>query len=122
MSDCIRSGIWSPFSVVDAAILALDRSEANGQVINIGNEPPRRIRDRAGTLAHLLGRQDLQPRISDQFRKGDIRHCTADIGKAYGLLGFQSKVRWDEGLAELKGWANSAPSTDGFGQPESELR
>lgn len=112
----------SVYDVVNATMLALERPEADGQVINIGTGVPRRIGDCAHALAHLLGRDDIQSHISGQFRKGDIRHCTADTSKAQRLLAYEPQVRWEDGLAELIEWARSAPSIDRFDQAEHELR
>jgi dTDP-L-rhamnose 4-epimerase len=112
----------SVHDVVNAALLAIERPEANGQVINIGSGMPRWIGGCARTLAHLLGRGEIQPQISGQFRKGDIRHCTADTSKARRLLGYEPQVRWEDGLAELIEWASTTPSVDRFDQAERELR
>ena len=38
------------------------------------------------------------------FRKGDVRHSEADIGKARQLLGYQPAVRVREGLAATMPW------------------
>lgn len=112
----------SVHDVVNAAVLALERPEADNQVINIGSGVARRIADCARTLAYLLGRDDIQPHISGRFRKGDIRHCIADISKARQLLGFEHKIRWEDGLTELIEWARAASSVDHFDQAEKELR
>jgi len=112
----------SVHDVVNAAILALEHSVVNGQVINIGSGEPRRINDCARDLAHLLGRDDIQPQISGKFRRGDVRHCFADISKARQLLRYEPKTRWEDGLTELIQWAKSAPTADRFGQAELELQ
>lgn len=112
----------SVHDVVNAAVLALERPEANGQVMNIGSGISRRIKDCGLTLARLLRRTDLEPQIAGKFRKGDIRHCTADISKARNLLGYAPRVSWEEGLVELIEWAQHAPNADHFQQAERELR
>lgn len=112
----------SVHDVVSAAVLALNRSEADGEVVNIGSGVPRQVGDCAHTLASLLGCQDIQPRLTGQFRKGDVRHCTADISKAGRLLGYEPRVGWEDGLAELIEWSRIAPSVDRFEQAEQELR
>ena len=40
----------------------------------------------AELLARLIGRPDIAPTITRQFRKGDVRHCTADLTRARRLL------------------------------------
>jgi len=112
----------SVHDVVEAAVRALEREEAGGQVINIGSGSPRCIGDCAFALAKLLGKSGIEPTISGQFRKGDIRHCSADITKARQLLGFEPRVSWEDGLAELIEWARSDPYVDRSAQAEAELR
>ena len=110
----------SVHDVVDAAVKAIQSPDADNRVINIGSGMPRGIGDCAVALAQLLC-QDIEPLISAKFRKGDIRHCTADITIAQQLLGFSPQVRWEDGLSELIEWAKNAPSSDNFKQAEKEL-
>jgi dTDP-L-rhamnose 4-epimerase len=119
---CQSRDFVSVHDVVNATMLALQRHQADGQVINIGSGVARRIGDCAQTLARLLGAVDLEPEISHTFRKGDIRHCTADITRARRLLGYEPRIAWEEGLNELIDWAFSAPTVDHFDQAERELR
>ena len=60
--------------------------------------------------------------ISASFRKGDIRHCLADITRAEELLGFKPWVSWEEGLGEFFEWARSDLYVDRSGQAEAEPR
>ena len=39
-----------------------------------------------------------------QERKGDVKHSKADISKAIDLLGYQPKVRFNEGLGKVYQW------------------
>ena len=112
----------SVHDVVNAVMLTIERPEADGQVINIGCGVPHRIGDVAYTLAHLIERDDIQPKITRQFRKGDVRHCYADITKAQRLLGFEPQVKWEDGLTELIDWSRHAPTSDRFDQVDQELR
>ena len=54
----------------------------------------------APSFPHL---QDAAPRYRD-FRKGDVRHSLADIGKAQRLLGYAPEFRVDEGLKLAMPW------------------
>ena len=112
----------SVHDVVDAAVSALQSPQANGHVLNIGSGIPRPIADCARVLARLLGRGDIEPLVNHQFRKGDIRHCTADTARAVRLLAYSPRTKWEAGLAELIDWARSAPTADRFDQAERELR
>ncbi len=112
----------SVHDVVAAILAAIDSSAADGHVVNIGSGIPRRIRDIARILAHLVGRDELQPRITGQFRTGDIRHCIADLARARRLLGFEPRVPWEDGLAELVEWCRGAFTVNRFAQADQELR
>ncbi len=112
----------SVHDVVDTVLLTLESEAVVGEVLNIGSGIPRRIIDCARTLAQLAGGEKIEPDITNKFRKGDIRHCTADISKAKKLLGYQPRVQWEEGLAELAQWGRSAGWEDHFDQAQAELR
>ena len=111
----------SVHDVTAAVVRALDADEAVGGVFNIGSGIPRRIGETAEVLARLLGRPDIAPTITRQFRKGDVRHCTADLTRARRLLGFEPSVSWEAGLREVIDWARSAPTADRFGRAQDEL-
>jgi dTDP-L-rhamnose 4-epimerase len=111
----------SVHDVVEAAALALASEAAIGQIVNIGSGEPRSIADCARQLAQLLGRPGLEPTITGKFRRGDIRHCTADVTRAGRLLGYRVGVSWEQGLAELIRWAQQAPTEDLTDQAQREL-
>jgi dTDP-L-rhamnose 4-epimerase len=111
-------------SVHDAAsaiVTAMSSTAADGQVLNIGSGIGRPISEVATTLAALLGRPDLPPIVSDRYRRGDIRHCIADITRAGHVLGYRAGVAWEDGLAEVVDWARSSPSADRIAQAQDEL-
>jgi dTDP-L-rhamnose 4-epimerase len=90
--------------VARACRLALEREEANGQVINIGSGDAYSIEEIALRMAEVTGKETVHPEITGKYRMGDIRHCFADISLARGLLGYEPRVGLDEGLAELSEW------------------
>jgi len=112
----------SVHDVVDAVLAALGAAGADGTVINIGSGIPRRIADVARTVTRIAGGEAVEPDVTGQFRRGDVRHCTADIARAGRLLGFAPRVAWEDGLAELVAWARGAAAVDGFAQADRELR
>ena len=111
----------SVHDVADTALRVLETDAADGQVMNLGSGEPRRIADIGRALATLTGREDLPPRVTGQFRRGDIRHCTADVSRARRRLGFVPRVAWDDGLRELLEWCRSAASADHFVRAQREL-
>jgi len=90
--------------VAEANVLALESTSADYAVLNVGTGKPTSILDLANTLIGLYG-ADLNPEIPGTYRKGDIRHCFADVSKASDHLGFQAKTGLKEGLLELSRWA-----------------
>jgi dTDP-L-rhamnose 4-epimerase len=89
--------------IVRANLLAMERPESNGHVINVGCGKPITIRQVATLLAQALGK-DVEPVIANKYRAGDIRHCYADITKAQTLLGYEPQVTHEDGFHELAHW------------------
>lgn len=110
----------SVHDVVKANILALEKDEGNYHVFNVGSGMPTTIRSVAEKLAEALG-VDISPVVSDKFRKGDVRHCCADMTKAKNLLGFYPSVSFDDGLKELVEWSKGEIAADLFHEAEREM-
>jgi dTDP-L-rhamnose 4-epimerase len=112
----------SVHDVVQAFLLALDAPASAGAVVNIGSGVARGIADVARTVARVAGRGVVEPDVTGQFRRGDVRHCTADVARARRLLGFTPRVVWEDGLAELVEWSRQADAVDTFATADRELR
>jgi dTDP-L-rhamnose 4-epimerase len=97
--------------IVRANMLAMERPESNGHVINIGCGKPITVRRVAEILAGSLGR-DVLPIITKKYRAGDIRHCYADITKARRLLGYEPLVTHEMGFQELAEWLRHQEAED----------
>src|SRR5262245_46794923 len=111
----------SVHDVADTALAVLESGRADGRVLNLGSGQAQRIGDIGRALATLAGRDDLQPRVTGQFRRGDVRHCTADVTRARDTIGFAPRVTWEDGLVELLAWCRGAASADHFARAQSEL-
>jgi dTDP-L-rhamnose 4-epimerase len=98
--------------VARAFRLALERDEAAGYVLNIASGHNVTIRQIARRLAEALGRPHLTPRITAQFRVGDIRHCFADTSLAQRVLGFEARISLEEGLHDLLPWLAGQVAVD----------
>jgi len=112
----------SVHDVVRAIATALESEAAEGRVLNIGTGLPRAIADVARDVARVLGRDDLEPEIAGEFRRGDVRHCYADLTQSRAALGFEPRADWMECLAEVVAWARTAPAVDRFAEADRELR
>jgi dTDP-L-rhamnose 4-epimerase len=112
----------SVHDVVDAILAAMTRSDADNHAINVGSGIARRVGDVARTLAHAMGLSTIEPDITGSFRKGDVRHCYADITLARTLLRFEPRVTWETGLQELLEWSREAQPLDLFAEANRQLR
>lgn len=101
----------SVHDIVRANMLAMERAESNGEVINVGCGNPIPIRKVAELLAQSLG-VSIPPVITNKYRAGDIRHCYADLTKAKQLLGYEPQVTHEEGFRELAGWLRGQEAED----------
>ena len=108
--------------VARAFRLAMQRPEANGQVINVGSGRSVTIAEMAERLAAAMGRPDIRPLITGEARRGDIRHCFADIGRAREVLGFEPGRSVDDSLGALAAWVAGQRADDRVDAAAAELR
>ena len=87
-----------------ACRLALESTQADGEVFNVGSGRPVTIREVADEVARTLDCADIEPHLTRKYRVGDVRHCFADITKARQILGYEPRVAFRDGLQELAGW------------------
>jgi len=85
--------------VVRANLLAAVSEKAIGEVINVASGRSASLIELIGILKQLIG-SDVE--IEHQApRAGDLRASSADISKGRELLGYEAKVRLEDGLASL---------------------
>ena len=101
----------SVHDIVRANMLAMERPESDGEVINIGCGSPIKIKRVAEILAAALGK-DISPVITQKYRAGDIRHCYADLTRARSLLGYEPQITHEEGFRELAEWLADQQAED----------
>ena len=96
--------------IVNANLFALETSQTDYGVFNIGTGTATSIFQIANTLIELFGVQ-LIPDIIKKHRTGDIRHCYADISKIQ-KIGFNPRVGLFDGLKETINWAYGQESVE----------
>jgi dTDP-L-rhamnose 4-epimerase len=108
--------------LAQGVLLALERNAANYEAVNIGTGKASSINMIANLLIDASG-LTIRPHVPGRYRKGDIRHCYADIAKARRLLGYEPKVNLRNGLGLLYDWAkeNKLGSVDSFDTALKEL-
>lgn len=116
-----RRDFVSVRDVARACALALDVAGAAGHVLNVGSGTSHSVLEVAERLAEALGREDVEPELTNRYRVGDIRHCFADLGKARRLLGYEPAVTLEDGLAELAEWLEGQIAHDRVPEASAEL-
>lgn len=111
----------SVHDIVKANIMAMENPKADYKVFNVGTGMPLTIKSIAETLAKLYGK-NIKPNITNKFRKGDVRHCYADITSIKKTLGWESKISFSSGMRELIDWSRTAESVDKFEEAVAELK
>ena len=111
----------SVYDVAVACRLALETERNDRQVFNIGSGECHTVNEVSRRLARLLNREYIFPHITGNYRAGDIRHCFADISEARAVLGYEPKVKLEEGLVELVGWLNEQIEFDYVSKAHAEL-
>ena len=107
--------------VARACRQAIESPLEESAAFNIGSGRSVTIAEVAERMAHACGRSDLDPEITGKHRRGDIRHCFADISLARQKLGFEPQITLDEGLAELAEWLNRQIAEDRVNDACAEL-
>ena len=77
--------------IVQANLLAMRRSTADGMALNVASGEPVNVKEVASMLANALG-VHIKPELTGKYRAGDIRHCIADISAARKYLGYEPRV------------------------------
>jgi dTDP-L-rhamnose 4-epimerase len=116
-----RRDFVSVSDVARACRLALESVDAVGRVFNVGSGRSYAVCEVATLLAAALGREEIGPEVTGQYRVGDIRHCYADIGLARRVLGYEPRVTLEEGVIELASWLEGQIAVDRVVEARAEL-
>jgi len=108
--------------VVRASLLAMERDEADYEVFNVGTGRSVTILEIARMLVDSLADGKIEPQIVGKYRRGDIRHCFADISRIRDRLGFAPQVPFEEGVSDLIGWVREQEAADKFHEVDRELK
>jgi len=92
--------------ICQSLILSMEKSQVKGEIFNVGSGNPITIKKIADTLIEKMN-LGIKPIITNKFRKGDIRHCIADISKIRQKLGYRPKISFEDGIEELIHWVKS---------------
>jgi dTDP-L-rhamnose 4-epimerase len=87
--------------VARANLIALDPDSGCEGAFNIASGAPRSIETMAELLCRAAGRGAPAPRVTGEFRLGDVRHVFADPSRAEERLGFTAAIDLETGMREF---------------------
>jgi dTDP-L-rhamnose 4-epimerase len=101
--------------VAAAGVIALERPGVAGGLVayNVGSGTPHTIGEMAGALADAIG--GPRPRVTGEYRLGDVRHVTASSERARQELGWSASVAFADGIREF---ASAPLRGDGGDEPD----
>jgi len=102
-------------------MLALKSHAADYEALNVASGKITTVKNVADVLIKLYGK-DVHATITNTSRKGDVRHCFADISKIKKLLDYSPKVTFEQGMQELMQWSETQQSTDNVDKATEELK
>jgi dTDP-L-rhamnose 4-epimerase len=91
--------------VVAANILALENSATDNEVFCVGSGKVYTIREFAGIVAKLHGKEYIEPNIPGEFRWGDTRNACSDITKLRSL-GWEPKYNACDSVEDYISYLN----------------
>lgn len=107
--------------VARSNIMALESDAANGESFNIGTGKRNTVLHLAEATADILGKK-IAADVTMKFRKGDVRHCIADVTKAEKVFGFRASIPFESGLEDFLQWTLKVKAKDKFEAATKELK
>jgi dTDP-L-rhamnose 4-epimerase len=84
-----------------ANLAALTCAEPVTGALNVASGQPRSVGELAQALADAAGPDAPRPRVTGEYRLGDVRHVFASPERAVTLLGFRAREDFAQGMREL---------------------
>ena len=106
--------------IVSALVATMEAGNVDGEVFNVATGRALSVLHLSGMLSDKLGYKGAA-QIEKKFREGDIRHCYADISRIRDLLGWEPRIRFEEGIDDLVSWVGSQEAPDGVLEAKGQL-
>jgi len=87
--------------VARANLLALDPERGAPGAFNVASGNPQSIGTMAELLCRAAGPDAPAPRVTGEYRPGDVRHVFADPSRARERLGFAAEIDLEAGMREF---------------------
>jgi dTDP-L-rhamnose 4-epimerase len=88
--------------VVDAVVAAIRADAVPRTAIDVGSGRPTTLLEVARLVARLTGAPE--PKVTGEFRAGDVRAAAADLTDAGHYLGYAPRVGLEQGLRDVVAW------------------
>lgn len=111
----------SVYDIADANVSVLNNKKTFGKIFNLGTGKPVSVKKVAEVLASLLGK-NIKPHITEKFRSGDVRHCSANISLFKKTLGWSPKWNFEDGMKDIIKWSEDEKAKDLFDKASIELK
>lgn len=98
--------------VAAANVLALERPEADFQVLNVGGGRATTVLQFARIVLRAFG-SEMAPSVPGEFRLGDTHHTISDISRMRAL-GWEPRIPVEQGVAEYLDWIRSQPEVGAY--------
>ena len=85
--------------VARANLLALESTHTG--TFNVASGTPTSVYDLARELSDAFGSSASEPKITGNFRVGDVRHIVASATHAREVLGFQAEITVADGMRDF---------------------
>jgi nucleoside-diphosphate-sugar epimerase len=89
-------------NVVHANLLAADAPQTQGEVINVACGERVSVNQIIAAVNEILGKS--VPINYADARPGDVKHSLADVSRAKDLIGYESKIGFEQGLRLAIDW------------------
>ena len=107
--------------VARACRMALEAEDVAGEAFNIASGHKLTILELACRFAKAMGKGQIEPQVTGNYRVGDIRHCFADVTRAHNQLGFRPQVSLERGMTQLAHWLEGQIAEDRVTEARAEL-
>jgi dTDP-L-rhamnose 4-epimerase len=107
--------------VAQALMLAMECEGADYGIFNVGTGRSLTVLNMADLICRRIGPPGLRPGVAMKYRKGDIRHCYANISRLVAL-GYKPRVAFEDGIRDLVGWVATQNAEDRLEQASEELK
>lgn len=98
--------------VARSTLRLAEHDDALGRAFNTGSGSEHTVNSLVSSLLRALGEAEW-PVVHGPPRLGDVRRLVADVSAARELVGFETSVDLDEGLAETVAWYREAAPASG---------